>query len=195
MGTNGETTIVSIASLRIENDNVNEMPNLSVFAVLDTFPRVSAYFIQRRVEGDNGTFKTIDRQLLQTSGFNLTSRSTLKVPTFTSMPKLSTADLNHEQRLKTMSQALTTIDGQTKQLQSTVLDARQRIEQMIQRYVSMDQAYEQYCDRLVKIFESLHQHKREMTNLRETFPRVENKYNRVGSSNTIKNCLTLRLSV
>jgi hypothetical protein len=120
LGASSETTIVSIASLRIENDSVNEISNMSVFAVLDSTPRVSANFIQRRLEGDNNVYKTIDRQLLQSSKLTSTFRSNFKAPTFTSMPKLSTADLDHAQRLKTMSQALATIDGQTKQLQLSV---------------------------------------------------------------------------
>lgn len=59
------------------------------------------------------------------------------------------------------------------------LDARQKTELMVQRYNAMDQFYEQYCDRLLKNFEALHKNKNDLAKLRETLPRIEDRYNTV----------------
>jgi hypothetical protein len=59
------------------------------------------------------------------------------------------------------------------------LDARQKTELMIQRYAGLDQCYEQYCDRLIQIFEDLHKNKKVLALMREKLPRLEDRYNAV----------------
>jgi hypothetical protein len=50
---------------------------------------------------------------------------------------------------------------------------------MVQRYGGLDQCYEQYCDRLVQIFEELHKNKKTLALMREKLPRLEDRYNAV----------------
>lgn len=52
---------------------------------------------------------------------------------------------------------------------------------MIQRYGGLDQCYEQYCNRLIQIFEELHKSKKELALMREKLPRLEDRYNAVSS--------------
>lgn len=114
------TTIAAIASLRIEDNDENEaLNNLSLFAVLDTTPRVSANFIQRRLASNTNALKPpVDRKLQQ---FTAKARLNLNAPSFSPIPKVSTADLDHLQRLKLMAKVLQTINDQTRQLHPRVL--------------------------------------------------------------------------
>lgn len=94
---------------------------MSLFVVLDTSPRVNANFVQRRLnvlEGSSGAGKSSSQQV--TAQFTAQARLNLKAPTFTLLPKLSTADLEHAQRQKAMIQALQATGEQTKQLNAAV---------------------------------------------------------------------------
>jgi hypothetical protein len=103
--------------LRIEDDS-NELAKLSLFAVMDSSPRVSAHFIQRQLSKlDDVTPK---RGQLPSSELKINARLKLKLPVFSSIPKLSTGSLDHLQRLKVITNAIQLIDEQSKQLHAHV---------------------------------------------------------------------------
>lgn len=123
------TSIAAFASFRVENDESNNVSRLSLFAVLDTSPRVNVNFVQvklltfylkliffkRRLAN-----KDIKSNILKSPCSQLNKSATnapikLTTPFFSAIPKLSTADLEHSQRLKAITQALKIIDVQTKQ--------------------------------------------------------------------------------
>jgi hypothetical protein len=85
---------------------------------MDSTPRVSAHFIQRQMSKyEDGKLKRDD---LPFSELKVNSRLNLKIPTFNSMPKLSTGSLDHPQCLKVITNAIQSIDEQSKQLQAHV---------------------------------------------------------------------------
>lgn len=115
-GSETTTTIVAIASLRIETES-NETSKLSLLTVLDTTPRLSANFIQRRLNVVAGAPKPGQPTDLPKTA---NARLNIKAPILSSLPKISTADLDHHKRVKIITNVLRTIDDQSKQFQPCV---------------------------------------------------------------------------
>ncbi|KAI6175521.1 hypothetical protein M3Y97_00698300 [Aphelenchoides bicaudatus] len=166
-------TIVSIASLRVEDDS-SEFAKLSLFAVLDSVPRLNAHFVQRQIaKQDDGKFK---RKEILASELKTNNLLNLKVPTFEVLPKLSTESLDHPHRLKLITNALKLLNEQSKKLNVHSADVHQKGKIMSDRFDALDVYYEQYCDRLVQIFEDLNKNKKQLTSMIETNQRLEKQY-------------------
>lgn len=184
-------TIVSIASLRVEDDS-SEFAKLSLFAVLDSVPRLNAHFVQRQIaKQDDGKFK---RKEILASELKTNNLLNLKVPTFEVLPKLSTESLDHPHRLKLITNALKLLNEQSKKLNvhsagksnclnfivmQMLSDVHQKGKIMSDRFDALDVYYEQYCDRLVQIFEDLNKNKKQLTSMIETNQRLEKQYDSV----------------